>query len=103
MTDGTVRSLNGYYGYDSGDTYEFAFSPSPLPHDVTSPDEIEFQWLDADQPTLPSINSTVEVADFRVEGGLALYEIVIYADGVRLSLPGELTAGGTSPYSLSKG
>lgn len=102
MTDGTVRSLNGVTGNDDGSNYIFAFNPSPLPLDVTSPDEIGFEWSDGSQPTLPTIDSNKEITNFSVEGGVARYEIAIYADGVRLSLPGELSAGATSPLTLTK-
>lgn len=103
MTDGSVRSLSGVTGSPLDGSYEFAFSPDPLPNDVTSPDEIDFQFLDGDQPSLPTINWNTVVSNFSVEGGFASYSIDIYADGVRLNLPDDLQNGSRSPYVLGGG
>lgn len=103
MTDGSIRALSGVTGSPLDGSYAFAFSPSPLPNDVTSPDEINFEWLDGDQPTLPVIRSDVVVSDFRIEGGFATYAIDIIADGVRLNQPNDLENGSVSPYVLGGG
>lgn len=103
MTDGSVRSLSGVVGFLSDGSAAFAFSPDPLPTDVTSPDEVEFDFVDGAQPVLPTINWDFEVTNFVVEGGVAHYYVVFVADGVRVSSPTQLVAGDSSPLLLSLG
>ena len=100
MTDGTVRSLSGVTGSVVDGKAAFEFSPSPLPDDVTSAEEVDLEFLDGDQPSLQTINWDTVVSDFSIVDGHAQYYIRIYADGVLLNKPRDIGPGFTTPYLL---
>lgn len=101
MTDGSIRSVGGVYGSTQDGVYTFDFAPNPLPTDVTSPEQINFSFLDGgpDAP-YPILNYTPQVRDFAIIEGDATYYVDIYVDGVRVSGENVLVSGDPSPFII---
>lgn len=105
MTDGSVRSLGGVIGGPASDVgyYQFDFSPSPLPIEVTSPEQIDFAFSDGVPPQeapFPTIGYTYQIHDFQIIEGDANYTMDIWADGVRVSVENILVSGDSTPMFL---
>lgn len=107
MTDGSVRSIGGVIGGggDESSGFVFDFNPSKLPTDVTSPEQIRFEFIDTNPSgaPFPILDYTYQIKDFVVSGGVANYFIDIYIDGVRVSEENVLIGGESTPLNVSGG
>ena len=103
MTDGSSRSLEGVTGSEIDSGYGFDFIPDPLPKDVTSPEQVKFEFLDgAPDPPFPSVAFDIRVVNFEILEGVASYNIEILVEGVIVTTSGMIGAGAPSPLFIDQ-